>query len=75
MHGCRVHGGRAYCGYRSACVQDNMQVNMQDKPLLVLARSCPKVKPAASFQQQYGTPSEQHLRRPVNAVHDNGTRN
>lgn len=51
-----MHLGRVYCGYRSAyarigvyvSVQDNMQVNMQDKHLLVLARSCPKVKPAAS---------------------------
>lgn len=62
-----LHGGRAYCGYRSACVrvgvyasvQDNMQVNMQDKHLLVFARSCPKVKPAAT----------------VISVHGNGTRN
>lgn len=59
--------GRVYCGYRSACVrvgvyasvQDNMQVNMQDKHLLVFAQSCPKVKPAAT----------------VISVHGNGTRN
>ena len=71
--------GRVYCGYRSACARIGVYVSVQDyvqdKPLLVLARSCPKVKPAASFQQQCGTPSEQHLRRPVISVHENGTRN